>query len=216
MHTNTSGTTSTTPDAGPLLWLRGERAALGPFSRDLVERYWRWEQDPQALIGYGRQTPESLEARIAGYESQARSMDQQTRFAIYDLTADECPRPVGTSALRIDHYVRTAEFVMLLGPEGRGRRLAAEATRLTLDYGFHITALRMVWLKVLQHNIPAIRAYEQAGFKPAGRLRNGGYWLGGVCDELMMDALAEEFIGPSAVTAAGPRPVRSSSATTVQ
>ena len=78
MSTDASGT-----DCNPLLWLRGKRAALGPFTRELVEDYWRWEQDPQALIGYGRQTPESLEARIAGYESQARSMANQTRFTVF-------------------------------------------------------------------------------------------------------------------------------------
>jgi diamine N-acetyltransferase len=199
LHTNPSGVPSANSGADPLLWLRGENAALGPFTRELVEDYWRWEQDPRVIVGYGRQTPESLEARTAGYESQARSMADQTRFTVYDLTVDGGPRPVGTSALRIDHYVRTAEFVMLLGPEGRGRRLAREATLLTLDYGFHITNLRAIWLKVLEHNAPAIHAYEQAGFTPVGRLRRAGYWLGKVCDELMMDALAEEFVGPSVV-----------------
>lgn len=34
---------ATQPVTEPLLWLRGERAALGPFSRELVEHYWRWE-----------------------------------------------------------------------------------------------------------------------------------------------------------------------------
>ncbi len=183
----------------PLLWLRGDRVALGPFTRDLVEDYWRWEQDPQVIIGYGRQTPESLEARIAGYESQARSMANQTRFTIYDLTAGGEPRPVGTTALRIDHYVRSAEYVILLGAEGRGRGLAREATLLTLDYGFHITNLRAVWLKVLERNTAGLRAYEGAGFKPAGRLRHAGYWLGTECDEIIMDALRDEFPGPSAV-----------------
>ena len=34
----------------------------------------------------------------------------------------------------------------------------------------------------------------------AGALRQAGYWLGKVCDEVMMDSLAEEFNGPSLVT----------------
>ncbi|MGH3530014.1 MAG: GNAT family N-acetyltransferase, partial [Pseudonocardiaceae bacterium] len=89
----------------------------------------------------------------------------------------------------------------LLGPEGRGRRLAREATLLTLDYGFHITNLRAVWLKVLERNTAAIRSYEQAGFKPVGRLRRSGYWLGAVCDELVMDALADEFVAESVAAA---------------
>lgn len=47
---------------------------------------------------------EALEIRIAGYECQARSMANQTRFTVYDITADDGPRPVGTTALRIDRY----------------------------------------------------------------------------------------------------------------
>ena len=151
------------------------------------------------IIGYGRQTPESLESRIEGYTSQARNMGNQERFTVYDLTADGGPRPVGTTALRIDHYVRTAEYVILLGSEGRGRGLASEATRLTLDYGFHITQLRVIWLKVLEHNIAGIRAYQTAGFKEVGRLRRAGYWLGAECDEILMDAIPDDFPGPSAV-----------------
>lgn len=195
MSTNTRD-----PGRDPLLWLRGERVALGPFTRELVEDYWRWEQDPQVIIGYGRQTPESLEARIAGYESQARSMADQTRFTVFDLSCEGGPRPVGTTALRIDHYVRTAEYVVLLGHQGRGRGLAHEATLLTLDYGFHITNLRAVWLKVLEHNAAGIRAYKAAGFKPVGRLRRSGYWLGAECDEIIMDAVVNEFPGPSVVS----------------
>ena len=187
----------TEPSDEPMLWLRGDRAALGPYTRTLVADYWRWEQDPQGIIGYGRQTPESLEARTAGYDGQARNTLNQARFTIYDLTTADAPRPVGTTALLIDQRVRTAEFVILIGPEGRGHGLAREATQLTLDYAFHVTNLRAVWLKVLEHNTAGIRAYQGAGFKPVGRLRKAGYWLGAECDELVMDAIADDFPGPT-------------------
>jgi diamine N-acetyltransferase len=181
----------------PILWLRGRRVALGPFVRELVELYWRWEQEPQVIVGYGRQTPESLEARTAGYDSQSRSMHDQTRFTVYDIEHE--PRPIGTTALRIDHEVRTAEFVMLLGVEGRGRGFAAEATTLTLDYAFHVVNLRSVWLKVLAPNIAAIRAYKAAGFKNVGSLRRAGYWLGKECDEVIMDVVSSDLTGRSEV-----------------
>lgn len=184
-------------DAGSLLWLRGERAALGPFCRELAEKYWEWEQDPRVIVGMGRQTPESLEARLDGYNAQARSMANQARFTVHDLTADGGPQPVGSTALRIDHHVRTAEFVILLGSTGRGRGLAGEATRLTVDYGFHITQLRSIWLTVLEQNSAGRRAYESAGFKEAGRRRRAGYWLGADCDEILMDTIPEDFPGPS-------------------
>ena len=186
--------TAAADDSGPLLWLRGQRAALGPFTRALAELYWQWENEPAVIAGMGRQTPESLEARLEGYDAQARSMGTIPRFTVYDLTRPAGPMPVGTSTLRIDHYVRTAEYIILLGADGRGRGLAPEATQLTLDYAFTISALRSVWLKVLGPNAGAINAYEKAGFGHAGRLRRAGYWNGTEADELIMDVVADEHL----------------------
>ncbi|WP_406453584.1 GNAT family N-acetyltransferase [Streptomyces sp. NBC_00876] len=186
------------PESDPILWIGTETCALGPYRADLVETYWRWEQDPTLMVGYGRQVPESLEARSEGMTHQLRGSN--LRFTVYDLAGD-VPVPVGVSTLLPDEAVRTAEFVIMLGRHARGRGLGTEATRLTLDYGFHVANLRAIWLKVLAPNVPAVRAYEKAGFLEAGRLREAGYWLGEVCDELVMDALAAEFAGPSAVKA---------------
>lgn len=121
------------------------------------------------------------------------------RFTVYDLSSGT-PVPVGVTTLLPDHAVRTAEYVVMLAPEARGHGLGTQATRLTLDYAFHITNLRMVWLKVLAPNRPAIRAYQNAGFRAAGTLREAGYWLGQICDEVVMDALPSDFTGPSVIT----------------
>jgi len=182
--------------AAPVIWVKGKRAALGPLRPDLVPRYWEWENEPGAVLGYGRQVPDSIENRTEGYGHQVRSALNQLRFTVYDTGNRPEFEPAGLATLLIDHQVRTAEFLILLAPEARGRGLAAEATLLTLDYGFRITALRMIWLKVLEPNTAGIRAYTTAGFKPAGRLRQSGYWLGQPCDELIMDALPDDYPGP--------------------
>ncbi|MBB4913457.1 GNAT family N-acetyltransferase [Streptosporangium saharense] len=176
----------------------GKKTALGPYRADLVEQYWRWEQDPATLVGYGRQTPDSLESRTEGLAHQLSSLGDTPRFTVYDVTGGGAV-PVGTTVLYIDQAVRTAEFVIMLGPEARGRGLGTEATRLTLDYAWHVTNLRMVWLKVLEPNAAGVAAYRRAGFREAGRLRQAGYWLGRVCDEIVMDTLAEEFTGTTAI-----------------
>lgn len=185
----------------PVIWLRGKRVGIGPLRADLVPAYWEWENDPGAILGYGRQVPDSLENRTEGYGHQARSTLNQVRFTVYDLDGE--PSPVGLSTLLVDHQVRTAEFIIVLAAAARGRGLATEATLLTLDYGFHVTALRMIWLKVLEPNTAGIRAYTSAGFKPAGRLRQSGYWLGEVCAELIMDAVKEDFQGRCAIGGVG-------------
>lgn len=179
----------------PHLLLRGERLGLALPTAAHLPEYHRWETDPGTVLGYGTQLPQSFETRSAGYEAQARN-DRRAGFEVVRL---DDAAPVGTTTLYVDHAVRTAEFVMLLAPEARGQGFAAEAAVLTLDWGFHLAALRMVWLKVLEPNAPAIRAYERAGFRPAGRLRQAGWWRGEACDELLMDAVREDFPGPSRV-----------------
>lgn len=185
------------------MWLRSPTCGLGPYRADLVETYWQWEQDPALLVGYGRQAPESLEARTEGMAHQLRG--ENIRFTVYDLTGDQ-QAPAGVSTLLPDHSVRTAELVIMLAPDARGRGLGTAATRLTLDYAFHVTNLRMIWLKVLAPNTAAVRAYEKAGFQHVGPIRQAGYWLGQVCDEIVMDVLATEFTGPSVINpnATGP------------
>lgn len=180
------------------MWVSTDICGLGPYRSDLVETYWQWEQDPGLLIGYGRQAPESLEARIEGMAAQ--QLGTNVRFTIYDLAGAEHPVPVGVSTLLPEDAVRTAEFEIMLAAGARGRGLGTAATKLTLDYAFHICALRMVWLKVLEPNQGAIAAYGKAGFRRVGALREGGYWFGQPCDEVLMDALAADFTGPSAIT----------------
>lgn len=151
------------------------------------------------LVGYGRQTPDSLDSRREGYQHQARGTDDQLRFTVYDLTGDR-PVPVGTTAVLIDHHVRTGEFIIQLGENAsRGKGIGTEATRLTLDYAFHITNLRCVYLSVLAPNMAAIHAYEKAGFRKIGERRQSGYWLGQRVNEVLMDAIPEDFPGPSVV-----------------
>lgn len=110
------------------------------------------------------------------------------------------PVPVGTTAILIDHHVRTGEFIIQLGEnESRGRGIGTEAARLTLDYAFHVTNLACVYLTVLAPNKRAIASYEKAGFRKTGERRNSGYWLGQRVNEVLMDAIPEDFAGPSAV-----------------
>jgi RimJ/RimL family protein N-acetyltransferase len=163
----------------------------------MLPEYHRWENDPGTILDYGSQLPQSWETRSAGYERQAKS----DRYIQFETVKLDDQQPVGMTIISIDHYVRTAEYTMLIAPEARGHGYATEATRLTLDWAFHLAALRMVWLKVLEHNTAGIRAYQAAGFKQGGRLRQSGFWLGAPCDEILMDALSGEFASRSVVEA---------------
>ena len=172
---------------------------IGPYRADLVDLYWRWEQDIRLIVGFGRFTPESVENRRAGYEVQARGSGNNMRFTIYDMNAASGPVPIGLTSVSIDGQVRVGEFVIMLAPEHQGRGHGTRATWLTLDYSFHVADLAMVHLSVLKPNAGAIVAYEKAGFRKIGERRNWGYWLGERVNEVLMDALPEDFVGPSEV-----------------
>lgn len=182
--------------AEPVLWARAEGIALGALRSDLAHEYWRWESDPGAVLGYGRQVPESPESRAEGLQHQLRGAPDQARFTVYDLRGGE-PTPCGLASLLIDHAVRTAEFVLVIAPEARGTGAGTVATRLTLDYAFHIIGLEMVWLKVLEPNTGGRNAYARAGFREVGAMRSAGLWKGRRCAEVVMDALPGEFPWPS-------------------
>ncbi|TVL91950.1 GNAT family N-acetyltransferase [Streptomyces sp. SAJ15] len=182
----------------PHILLSGQSLALGMPRQDMLPEYHRWENDARTILGYGNQWAQSWEVRAAGYERQ-RGNDRYQQFEVVRL---EDQASVGMTVLQVNTFDRTAEFVIVLAPEERGKGHAAEATRLTLDWAFHLAALRMVWLKVMEPNRAGIAAYAKAGFRQSGRLRKSGFWLGQPVDELLMDVLPEDFPGPSAVTAA--------------
>ncbi|MGW8975107.1 GNAT family N-acetyltransferase [Streptomyces platensis] len=182
----------------PHILLSGEALALAMPRQEMLTEYHQWENDPGTILGYGNQWAQAWEVRAAGYERQRGN----ERFQQFEVVRLDDRTPVGMTILEVNTYVRTAEFVMVLAPAERGKGYAAEAARLTLDWAFHLAHLRMVWLKVLEPNAAGVTTYEKAGFRTAGRLRRSGYWLGKPVDELFMDAVPEDFPGPSCVAAA--------------
>jgi diamine N-acetyltransferase len=180
----------------PQYLIAGERVALGPLRRDLAETYARWLNDLDTRVGlahlgiFDRVTEEEwIEETL---RSDAGHHPRTATFTIYDR---EDGAPLGTCSLMdIDHHHRRARFGIFLGERRAGGR-GTEATRLTLDWGFNFLGLRNVLLEVFAWNAAAIRAYEKAGFKLIGRRRDAIFGHGRRWDEILMDAVADEFTG---------------------
>lgn len=182
----------------PLIWLRGEKAGIGPLRADLIEEYWRWEQSIPTIVGYNRRTPQPIETtRLILIEGYDRASDSEIRFTVYDPTGEE-PTPVGIAQVVTDQSRDNGEYIVSLGGS-RGKGVGTEATRLVLDYAFHVANLACVHLSVIEPNVGAIRAYEKAGFKKQGLRRNSNMWLGRRVNEVLMDAIPADFEGPSRV-----------------
>lgn len=63
-------------------------------------------------------------------------------------------------------------FRILIGPEGRGRGMGTEATRLTVEHALHTVGLHRVSLEVYAFNPRARHVYESVGFRHEGTGRD--------------------------------------------
>jgi diamine N-acetyltransferase len=176
------------------LLVRGDKVGLGPLRKDLLALYARWVNDVEVRRGTGHAGIQTLESEEEWYDgviaTDAGRRPTSAHFTVHELANGE---PVGTTALmQVDAMACTARYGILIG-ERRGEGFGTEATRLTLDWGFRVLGLRNVLLEVLPSNAAGITAYERAGFKRIGVRRNAALDWGERCDEVLMDAVPEDF-----------------------
>jgi RimJ/RimL family protein N-acetyltransferase len=182
----------------PDLIVVGDKVALGPLRPDLAPVYARWMNQPDVRRGLnqiGIASPQSQEKWVQeNLERSAAEEPQAVEFTIYDRSDSE---PVGTAGLfDISHAQGTAKFGIAIG-DRRGQGIGTEATRLTLDFAFHVLQLRNVLLETLAWNGAGLKAYERAGFRRIG-VRRGARLSGGQpTDVVLMDAVPEDFGAPT-------------------
>lgn len=178
----------------PIINIDGDRVALGPHRRELLETYQRWINDFSALRTLGAVVPgpTTLEQEARWYDGPGAT---EVRFTVYERATWS---PIGTTALQgVDHRNRTATFGVFIGEaEARGQGYGTEATRLTLDYAFTALGLHNVMLTVAEFNLAGQRAYERAGFREFGRRRQCRWLAGQLWDDIYMDCLATGFESP--------------------
>ncbi|MDQ4044305.1 MAG: GNAT family N-acetyltransferase [Chloroflexota bacterium] len=181
----------TAADDEIIVIVQGQLVGLGPLRRDLSPVYQRWVNDVRvhrtlALPGL----PISLEAEMDWLDGALKSRD--AIFTIYELAT---MRPIGNTGLHaIDHADGTAEFGIVIGePDVWGKGYGTESTRLLLGYGFDVLGLHHIRLEVYANNERAWRAYERAGFRRAGVLRQAKRIGRERFDVILMDVLADQF-----------------------
>ena len=172
----------------------GERDALGPLRRDLAASYARWMNQLEVRRGLDQMsiaTPQSQEKWVEeNIEKGARREPQAVEFTVYDCSDSTA---IGTAGLfGIAHAHGTAEFGIAIG-ERRGQGLGTEATRLVLDFAFHVLKLRNVLLEALEWNVAGLTAYERAGFRRVGVRRGARMSRGRPTDLVIMDAVPDDF-----------------------
>ena len=172
----------------------GEKVALGPLRRDLAGEYARWMNQLEVRRGLdhlGISTAQSQEKWVdESIEKGAKREPEAVEFTVYDRSDSA---PVGTAGLfGIVHAHGAAKFGIAIG-ERRGQGLGTEATRLVLDFAFHVLQMRNVLLETLAWNTAGLTAYERAGFRRIGVRRGAVMSRGQPTDVVLMDAIPEDF-----------------------
>jgi diamine N-acetyltransferase len=179
------------PGERPVVSIVGDKVALGPLRRDLLASYRHWLNDFETIRGYEMPEPMTDEA-VARWFDWAGLSERNLLFTLYER---DTTKPIGhTGLIDVNRKHRHAAFDIVIGDaQSRGKGYGTEAASLVLDFAFNAVGLQSVFLEVLEFNLAGIRAYEKAGFRQVGRLRQNWFVGGKFWDMIYMDCVAEEF-----------------------
>lgn len=173
--------------------LKGERCCLAPIDTADAALYAGWLNDLEVAVhltmAAQQITLEWEKEFLASAEKEGQYL-----FGIVDRKEEAL---IGNCGLfDLDWVNRTADFGIFIGDKRHwGAGYGEEATRLLLDYAFHILNLHNIRLCVYDYNSRAVRCYEKCGFKFIGKRREAKRIAGKVFDIIYMDVLASEFTG---------------------
>lgn len=177
-------------DAG--IFLSGERVNLRPLTSEDAQVLALWmNSDEITHVMFTGQRPMNVE-QLTGEIRQQTESPANTVFLIEDRKTQ---RPIGYAGLYDVHpTARKAEFRILIGAkEFWNNGYGTEVTELLTFYGFDRLNLNKVWLGVIDENKAAVRAYEKAGFREEGRLRQELYRNSRYYDAIRMSILRDEY-----------------------
>jgi [ribosomal protein S5]-alanine N-acetyltransferase len=172
-------------------FLIGPTVYLRPLERGDAPTLVAWFNDPEVtryLLQYRPMT-------LAAEEEFLRRTGESTTDLVLGIVVGQTGQFVGVTGLhQVDHRNRHASFGITLGEKGAwGQGYGTEATRLMVRHAFQTLNLNRVWLHVYEYNARGLRAYEKAGFRVEGRLRQDTFRDGRYWDTFVMGILRDDW-----------------------
>lgn len=137
------------------------------------------------------QKPANKKQIVEIFKKQIESKENVI-FLVVDI---ETERPVGYAGLyEINETARKAEFRILIGEkEFWGKGYGTEVAQLLAYYGFDRLNLSRIYLGYTADNKGAGRAYEKAGYKYEGTLKEDIYRNSRYYDSIRMAILRKDY-----------------------
>lgn len=164
---------------------------LRAIKEEDMESIYRSCQDEETLYMTGTRTPFTLDSIRQSYQQFSQDPSRHD-FAICSMATHEI---IGDLAiLDIDPDNHKAGFRIALHSRNTWNKgNGTEATQLALAFAFEDLQLNRLELEVYSHNVRGIKAYEKAGFKQEGTLRQSLYLNNAYFDEILMAMLREDY-----------------------
>lgn len=172
--------------------LQGDLVQLAPLSRDDLPLYVRWFSNLEftAYLGQTGFAPTEQDES----EWLDRTLKHSATQVTFGIVVRETDTLVGNvSLMEIDQKHGTATLGIAIGePAVYGLGYGTEATRLMVEYGCYFLNLWSIRLWYVDFNRRGERAYQKAGFREVGRLRET-FLLGDQrYDQVLMDIVRSE------------------------
>jgi diamine N-acetyltransferase len=174
--------------------LLGKRIHLRAIEKEDLPHFVRWLNDPEVRRNLQLFQPLSLAQEEEWFKGiLQRAVEEQP--LVIEIMKENTWQPVGNISLfSIRNADRAAEIGIFIGEKTYwDKGYGTEAMKLMLHFGFNELNLNRIFLRVYETNQRGIRAYEKAGFKMEGRLREDRYMDGKYIDVYIMSVIRSEW-----------------------
>ncbi len=176
--------------------ITGDKVRLRAIERTDIPSFVRWLNDPEVTENLLIHSPLSKAMEEGWFDRHLAQNPNEGEVLGIEVMVGSTWVHVGNTGLHgIEPVHLVAEFGIFIGEKqywnlGFGR----EATRLMLKHGFEDINLHRIYLHVYEPNLRAIKAYEAAGFKREGVMREAVYKNGKYLNVILMSMLHSEWI----------------------
>jgi RimJ/RimL family protein N-acetyltransferase len=177
----------------------GDRIRFRGVEKDDLPSFVTWINDPEVKQGIGIYLPYSMAEEQDWFDKMRSRPSEEHTLAIevkeLNPQDEETWKMIGNCGFfYYDRRNACTEFGIMIGEKSYwDRGFGTEAVRLLVRHGFETLNLNRIYLRVLETNPRAIRAYEKAGFSHEGRQRQAEFRNGKYIDLLVMSLLRSEF-----------------------
>jgi RimJ/RimL family protein N-acetyltransferase len=172
-----------------IIFIKGERVNLVVKTKNHIELYHKWINDPEVGKWLDVFLPEPLE--VIDKEWFPEEKDEKGFWL--EIWHKESHKPIGIVGLfRIHPQYHNAEFGIFIGENNYwGKGLGTEAAELMVTYGFKTLNLHKIMAGVNATNNWSIKMHEKVGFIEEGYLKEMEYIDGNWTDVIMFGLLRE-------------------------